>query len=85
MNKALKSINALENLSNRNAYSYSQAQVDAMFNQLETTLAEVKASFEPKKATSESTFSFGDIPVASDEQDSDVDVDTDSDDDADAE
>lgn len=81
MNKALKAISALENLSNRNTYAYSQAQVDAMFSQLEVTIAETKEAFVPKK-TVEKSFSFGDIPLASDETDSDTESD-DADDDAD--
>lgn len=79
MNKALRAISALENLSNRNSYSYSQEQVNAMFEQLETTLAEVKESFAPKKTTDKS-FSFGSIPVASDDAEADSEPDDAADD-----
>lgn len=78
-NKAMKAITALENLSNHNSYSYTQEQVDAMFTQLEETLAEVKEAFAPKKVSAEKAFSFGNIAPASDDTESDV-YDDDSDD-----
>ena len=39
--------------------TYTQEQVDAMFQALEGRVAEVKARFTPKKAAESKTFSFG--------------------------
>ena len=39
--------------------TYTQEQVDAMFQALEGRVAEVKARFMPKKTAESKTFSFG--------------------------
>ena len=39
--------------------TYTQEQVDAMFQALEGRITEVKARFTPKKAAESKTFSFG--------------------------
>lgn len=59
MNKAIKAVESISNLSNRNSYEYSEEQVNAMFSVLENTIAEVKSAFQPKKV--KSAFSFGDM------------------------
>ena len=41
--------------------SYTQEQVDAMFQALEGRVAEVKSRFAPKKAPEGKSFSFGAI------------------------
>ena len=72
VNKTLKSISGLENLSNHNTYSYTSEQVNVMFDILEKELARVKESFAPKKTSESASFSFGAIaPAASEDDESD--------------
>ena len=50
-NKAIKSIELVGNLSNRACYEYSQAQVDAIFSAIQSTVSAQKSKFKnsPKK------------------------------------
>ena len=52
-NKALKSIELIGNLSNRACYEFSQAQVDAIFNALQSAVSTQKSKF---KSTSKKKF-----------------------------
>ena len=49
MEKALKSISLLGNLSNRSYYEYTNEEVEAMFSALEDMIAEVRSEFVSKK------------------------------------
>lgn len=57
MNKAIKDIESIRNLSNRSSYSYTEEQVNTMFQTLEDTVTDVKSAFAPKKV-GKSAFSF---------------------------
>lgn len=50
VNKVVKSIETLENLANKNQYSYSDEQVEKMFSFIEDALARAKESFIKKKS-----------------------------------
>lgn len=50
VNKVVKAIETLEHLSNKNQYEYSEKQVEKMFNYIEDSLAQAKASFANKKS-----------------------------------
>ncbi len=58
--KAIAAILNLKNLSNTNNYEYDQKLVDMMFGNIEATLAEVKAMFQPKASIERKPFRFGD-------------------------
>lgn len=58
MNKVVKAMAQLENLSNRSSYEYSEEQVEKMFEHLEETLATCKQKFSNQKKAN-STFKFG--------------------------
>lgn len=51
VNKILKDMESLEKLSNRNNYSYTDEQIDKMFNAISNQLQESKKSFENKKSS----------------------------------
>lgn len=50
VNKILNAIETLENLANKNQYSYSEEQVEKMFSAIESSLAKAKDSFLNKKS-----------------------------------
>lgn len=50
VNKVIKAIETLENLANKNQYSYSDEQVEKMFAFIEDALVHAKESFVNKKA-----------------------------------
>lgn len=50
VNKILKDIEVLDNLSNKNAYHYTDEQVEKMFSYIEKSLAESKKHFKEKKS-----------------------------------
>lgn len=58
MNKVVKAMIQLENLSNRSSYEYCEEQVDKMFEHLEETLATCKQKFSNQKKAN-SSFKFG--------------------------
>lgn len=58
MSKTLHAISQLGNLSNTNAYAYSQDQVDKMFATLEKRVADTKAKFSPAEKEDTDSFSF---------------------------
>ena len=58
VNKAIKCLDQIGNLSNTGAYSYTQEMAEKMFETLQEKLDELKSKFEPKKKKSESDFSF---------------------------
>lgn len=49
VNKVIDSIERLENLSNKNLYSYTDEQVERMFSAIEDSLESAKKSFKDKK------------------------------------
>lgn len=51
-NKALRAIEGIGALSNRNSYTYDDAQVAKIFAALESTVAAAKKAFESKGAVS---------------------------------
>lgn len=51
VNKLLKDIELLDNLSNKNAYTYTDSQVDKMFSCIEKALADTKKHFKEKKSS----------------------------------
>lgn len=51
VNKILKDIELLDNLSNRNAYTYTDSQVDKMFSYIEKALTDTKKHFKEKKSS----------------------------------
>lgn len=51
VNKLLKDIELLDNLSNKNAYTYTDNQVDKMFSCIEKALADTKKHFKEKKSS----------------------------------
>lgn len=51
VNKIIKDIESLEKLSNRNNYSYTDQQIEKMFNAISNQLQESKKSFENKKSS----------------------------------
>ena len=51
LNKILKDIELLDNLSNRNAYTYTDSQVDKMFSYIEKALTDTKKHFKEKKSS----------------------------------
>lgn len=62
INKAIDAIDAigrLENLANKSAYEYTPEQVEAMFEVLESKVAEVRAKFTVTKNKENAAFSFG--------------------------
>ena len=50
VNKVVKSIETLENLANKNQYTYSDEQVEKMFKFIEDALVRAKESFVNKKS-----------------------------------
>lgn len=59
MNKVMKAIESIRNLSNRSSYEYTEEQINVMFETLEKTIADVKSTFKPKN-TVKGAFSFCD-------------------------
>lgn len=57
MNKVLDSIRLLKNLSNRSSYSYTDEQVDKMFQTIDMAVTDAKNSFAGTKKT-EADFKF---------------------------
>lgn len=51
VNKIIEAIESLGNLSNKNKYYYTDAQVDKMFSYIEKTLEETKHNFKNKKSS----------------------------------
>ena len=49
VNKVIDAIERLENLSNKNLYSYTDEQVERMFSAIEESLDSAKKSFKDKK------------------------------------
>ena len=49
VNKVIDAIERLENLSNKNLYSYTDEQVERMFMAIEDSLESAKKSFKDKK------------------------------------
>ncbi|MCB6607872.1 hypothetical protein V3C10_19470 [[Clostridium] symbiosum] len=49
VNKVIDAIERLENLSNKNQYSYTDEQVEKMFTAIEESLDSAKKSFKDKK------------------------------------
>lgn len=49
VNKVIDAIERLENLSNKNQYSYTDEQVEKMFEAIEESLDSAKKSFKDKK------------------------------------
>lgn len=56
VNRALKDIKLIGNLSNRSNYSYTEKDTKAIINALNKAVAEVKARFDRKGDEAESTF-----------------------------
>jgi len=57
VNKAVETINRLENLSNHNSYEYTEEQVETMFSVIEDRLMAIKGKFTVRKQEI-SSFSF---------------------------
>ena len=56
VNRALKDIKLIGNLSNRSNYSYTEKDAKAIINALNKAVAEVKARFDRKGDEAESVF-----------------------------
>ena len=63
MNKALKAISLISNLSNRATYHYTQEHVTQMFTALKDAVAEAEASFQPKQEPAKK-FTFSGIDAS---------------------
>lgn len=58
VNKTLKGINSIASLSNRNSYSFDEAQVGKIFAALDSSIAKAKARFESTAPQAEEGFSL---------------------------
>ena len=58
---ALHAIHLIGNLSNRNAYHYTEEHVQQIFQSLEEAVAEEKAKFAPREKPKTTAFSFSGI------------------------
>ncbi|MGN8836789.1 hypothetical protein ACTNCI_07395 [Mitsuokella jalaludinii] len=58
---ALHAIRLIGNLSNRNAYHYTEEHVQQIFQSLEEAVAEEKAKFAPREKPKTTSFSFSGI------------------------
>ena len=50
VNKIIKAVDQLGNLSNRSSYDYTQEQADKMFEAIQKKLDDAKAKFAPKSS-----------------------------------
>lgn len=56
VNRAIKDINLIGNLSNRSNYSYSDADVKKIYSALKASLDEMKGRFDKKDADKDGSF-----------------------------
>lgn len=59
VNNAIKSLRLIGNLSNRNNYTYTNADVEKIFRTLERELKDARARFESGKGTDSPSFTLG--------------------------
>ena len=60
VNRTVKDIQLISNLSNKNNYSYTQKDVDKIFRTLDKELKAAKARFQARATDKGSTFSLED-------------------------
>lgn len=58
VNKAIKSIQIIGNLSNKSNYSYEDSDVDKMFRALNAEIKSCRSKFESSTSPSNSTFTL---------------------------
>lgn len=58
INKVIKCLDQIENLSNTSAYEYTPEMIDKMFGAMEKKLEETKAKFTKQPKEEKDTFSF---------------------------